>query len=60
MPADKLAVLGKRLYGRHAAAVEKARILLHTSTSHTVKNDAAKLLNDSFMENFNDLLSSVK
>ena len=60
LPADKLAVLEKRLYERHAAAVEKARVLLRTSTSHTVKNDAAKLLNDTFMENFNDLQSSVK
>ncbi|MBE6402184.1 MAG: hypothetical protein E7039_00490 [Lentisphaerae bacterium] len=60
LPADKLAVLEKRLYERHQAAVEKARVLLRTSTKHTVKDDVAKILNDAFAENFKDLQSSVK
>ena len=60
LPADKLAVLEKRLYERHQAAVEKVRVLLRTSTGHTVKDDAAKILNDAFAENFKDLQASVK
>jgi len=60
LPADKLAVLEKRLYARHAAAVEKARTLLRTSAQHTVKTDVAKILNDAFAENFKDLQASVK
>ena len=60
LPADKLAALEKRLYDRHGAAVEKARILLRTSTKHTVKTDVARILNDAFEENFKDLQSSVK
>ena len=60
LPADKLAVLEKRLYARQAAAIEKARVLLRTSTLHTVKNDVAKILNDAFLENFKDLQDSVK
>ena len=60
LPADKLAVLEKRLYGRHAAAIEKARKLLRTSKSHTVQADVAKILNDTFAENFKDLQASVK
>ena len=60
LPADKLAALEKRLYERHAAAVEKARVLLRTSTKHTVKTDVAKILNDTFVENFKDLEDTVK
>ena len=60
LPADKLAALEKRLYERHAAAVEKARVLLRTSTKHTVKTDVAKILNDTFAENFKDLEDTVK
>ena len=59
LPADKLAVLEKRLYGRHAAAIEKARKLLRTSKSHTVQADVAKILNDTFAENFKDLQATV-
>ena len=60
LPADKLAVLEKRLYARQADAIEKARVLLRISTLHTVKNDVAKILNDAFLENFKDLQDSVK
>ena len=60
LPADKLAVLEKRLYDRHSAAIEKARKLLRTSKSHTVQADVAKILNDTFAENFKDLQASVK
>ena len=60
LSADKLAVLEKRLYDRHAAAIEKARKLLRTSKSHTVQADVAKILNDTFAENFKDLQASVK
>ena len=60
LPADKLAALEKRLYSRHADAVEKVRKMLRTSKLHTVKTDAAKILNDVFYENFNDLQRSVK
>ena len=59
LPADKLAALEKRLYDRHEAAVEKARVLLRTSTKHTVKTDVAKILNDAFEENFKDLQATV-
>ena len=55
LPADKLAELEKRLYARHAAAVEKVRKLLRTGTKHSVKADAAKILNDAFAENFKDI-----
>ena len=41
-------------------SVEKVRVLLRTSTGHTVKDDAAKILNDAFAENFKDLQASVK
>ena len=60
LPADKLAALEKRLYERHAAAVEKARTLLRTSTKHTVKTDVAKILNAAFAENVKDLEATVK
>ena len=60
LPADKLAALEKRLYERHAAAVEKARKLLRTSTKHTVKTDVAKILNDVFNENFKDIQESIR
>ena len=60
LPADKLAALEKRLYERHAAAVEKARTLLRTSTKHTLQADVAKILNDAFAENFKDLQSTVE
>ena len=60
LPADKLAALEKRLYERHAAAVEKARTLLRTSTKHTVKTDVAKILNEAFSENFKDLQETVR
>ena len=60
LPADKLAALEKRLYERHAAAMEKARTMLRTSKLHTVKTDVAKILNDAFAENFKDLETVVK
>ena len=60
MDAEKLAVLEKRLYDRHAAAVEKARVLLRTSTKHTVQTDVAKILNDAFAENFKDIQENTK
>lgn len=59
LPADKLAELEKRVYARHQAAVEKARVLLRTSTKHTVQTDVAKLLNDAFAENFKDIQSVI-
>ena len=59
LPADKLAVLEKRLYDRHSAAIEKARKLLRTGKSHTVQVDVAKILNDTFAENFKDLQATV-
>ena len=60
LPEDKLAELEKRVYARHQAAVEKSRVLLRTSTKHTVQADVAKILNDAFAENFKDLEATVK
>lgn len=60
LPADKLAALEKELYARHGAALEKARTLLRTSTLHTVKSDAAAILNKIFLENYNAIEAAVK
>ena len=60
LPADKLAALENRLYNRHAVALEKVRNLLRTSTLHSVKTAAAKILNGAFAENYKDLQESVK
>lgn len=60
LPEKVLASLEKRLYTRHAAAVEKARTLLRTSKNHSVKTDTAKILNAVFEENFRDIQNTVK
>ena len=60
LPEKILAELEKRLYGRHAAAMEKARKLLRTGKGHSLRTDVAKILNDTFRENFNDIQNTVK
>ena len=55
LPEAELAALEKRLYQRHAEAVEKARALLRTSTSHTVQEDVRTLLNEAFRINFAEI-----
>ncbi len=62
LPAAELAALEKRLYARHDAAVEKARIILRTSTSTdpTAQNMATAVLNKAFEENFNEIICTLK
>ena len=59
LPEDKLAELEKRVYNRHREALEKSRVLLRTSTKHTVQTDVAKILNDAFAENFKDIQAVI-
>lgn len=60
MPENELTALEKRIYARHAEAVEKARSLLRTCKKHTAKTDAAKILNDVFEENFKDIQMTIR
>ena len=62
LPAAELAALEKRLSARHDAAVEKARVILRTSTSTnpTAQDLAAQVLNKAFEENFNDISNTLK
>ena len=60
LPAEQLAALEKRLYRRHAEAVEKARTLLRTGTAHNVREEAAKILNEAFQLNFEEILKEER
>ena len=62
LPAEELAALEKRLYQRHAEAVEKARVILRTetSTSPSAQEKAAAVLNSAFEENFNEMKNVLK
>ena len=60
LPPDELAALEARFRDRHAAAVEKARLILRRETGVTSRAQAAKVLNDAFAENCRELLKLVK
>ena len=60
LPPDELAALEARFRDRHAAAVEKARLILRRETGVTARAQAAKVLNDAFAENCRELLKLVK
>ena len=60
LPPEELAALEKRLYARHAAAMEKARVILRSSRKYTTWDEAAKLLNDAFEQNVQDIQAAMK
>ena len=60
LPPEELAALEKKLYARHAAAQEKARMILRTSRKYTTWDEAAKLLNDAFEQNVRDIQAAMK
>lgn len=60
LPEKELAALEARLRERHAQAVNAARKLLRTSRKHTAYQDAAKILNDAFLANWQDVVAVIK
>ncbi len=57
LPDDELNTLEKKIYERHAAAVDECRKILRTSTVHTTQNDVSAILEKAFKENFEDIKS---
>ncbi len=60
LPKKELAALEARLRQRHAEAVEKVRKMLRTSRSYSTRQDAAKMLNDAFEANWQDIVAVIK
>ena len=60
LEADEFAALEKRLRDRHAAAVEKARMLLRHGKNSSARTDAARILNDAFAANCRELLTLIR
>ena len=59
LPEKELSALEARLRQRHAEAVEKVRKMLRTSRVHSTREDAAKILNDAFDANWQDIKKSL-
>ena len=59
LPEKELSALEARLRQRHAEAVEKVRKMLRTSRVHSTHEDAAKILNDAFDANWQDIKKSL-
>ena len=60
LPEKELAALEDRLRQRHSEASEKTRKLLRTSRLYSTHEDAAKILNDAFNANWQDVKSTLK
>ena len=60
LPEKELNALEARLRQRHTGAVEKVRKMLRTSRGYSTREDAAKILNDAFSANWQDVQSTLK
>ena len=60
LPENELKALEGRMYKRHAEALEKTRNFLRTSRIHSTSQDAAKILNDAFNANWQDVKNTLK
>ena len=60
LPENELNALEERMYKRHADAVEKVRKMLRTSRVFSTREDAAKILNDAFNANWQDVRNTLK
>lgn len=60
LPEKELNALEQRMYKRHAEAMEKVRKILRTSRNHSTPQEAAKLLNDAFNANWQDMQNTLK
>ncbi len=60
LPENELNALEQRIYKRHAEALEKTRKLLRTSRNYSTRDDAAKILNDAFYANWQDVQNTLK
>ena len=60
LPEKELSALEDRLRQRHSEASEKTRKLLRTSRLYSTHEDAAKILNDAFNANWQDVKNTLK
>lgn len=60
LPEKELNALEERMYKRHAEALGQVRKILRTSRNHSTPQDAAKILNDAFNANWQDMQSTLK